>query len=711
MSNVGYATLSVIPSFKGFRGAVDRGTSSAMSQAGRSAGNNFSSAFKRSVGAIGGLTAVFGVASFIKDSVELEAAYSKTMAQMRVATQAPAEELKRLDDLAIRLGKETVFSAVDASDAMLELAKNGIKPATIEAGALESALTLAAAGGVELDQAAGTMGNTLNAFRLKGKQSASVAAALAGAANASSASVGSLAEGLQQASTVAADTGFNVQETTGILAAFANAGIDGSDAGTSLKTMLSRLVPTTAKAAGAMEKYGLKFTTANGEFKSAVDIAADLKEGLGDLSAEERSAALNTIFGSDARRAATILVKEGADGLAKYIKATSDQGAAEEMAQANMEGTAGAIERLKGAWETAKLEFGKEIAPVAADFLDFLSEKVDDVAPKLVEFGDWFQDEGVPKLKKFAGFVEDDVLPALEHVGGFAKDAAGFVADLAGAFDKMPKAAKLTALTALLTGGAALKLRGGGGGLLGTAGKVAGLTRPVPVLVTNPGSLGGGLGLGGLGGEGGKGGKFALGRGVLKATVVGGVALYATDLYVKRIRTAQGYTNNNSKDATDPDSVFADPRRRLSSDKLAVYLDATEKKAQGLGRELDLVGGKKVEPKFAVPGLAKSQDGLREFLRLQINAGKPITPYINTTSIERAIAQARTLNAELAGHSVPTAGTDNGVGFQHGSTGLTPRGIVNNFYGGINGSTIPDVIKSAERSSQRRGHGGFGGPN
>lgn len=710
MTSIGYATLSVIPSLRGFQGAIDRGTVGPMAQAGSTAGRRFSGAFTKAakIGALGGLGAAFGFASFIKDSVELEARYGKTMAQMRVATKAPADELQRLDDLAIQLGKETVFSAVDASDAMLELAKNGISPATIEAGALKSALTLAAAGGVDLEASATAMGNTLNAFRLKGGKAASVAAALAGAANASSASVASLAEGLQQSSTVAADVGFNVQETTGVLAAFANAGIEGSDAGTSLKTMLSRLQPATAKAKDYMDRYGLSFVKANGEFKSAVEIAESLNKGLGELSASERSQALNVLFGSDARRAATILTKEGADGLRDYIKATSDQGAAEEMAQANMEGTAGAIERLKGAWETAKLEFGKEIAPVAADFLDYLAEHIDDLAPKLVEFGAWFKDEGVPKLKKFSGFVKNDVLPVLGDIGGFAKDAAGFAGDLADALNNLPKPAKYAGLATLLGGGAALKLRGGSGGALGTAGKALGLTRPIPVFVTNKG------GLDGLSGGGGGAGS-AIKRLALTGAVSIAVAGAAT-FSIKEISDAlagketdkgrfgtPGGNNSPLINGIDLDRTAADK----NSAKVKEVVELTAK-VDAFRESLFLAGSTKVDPKFGTPGLREANAAIAEFVGKKIEAGEPVTPYINTTSIERALALLRTMNAEIRADALPSRGVDNGTTYQHGGTpGIAPRAGVN-FNGPISVTAhdYDDFTRQLERKAQRAGLGG-----
>lgn len=705
MTSVGWATLSVIPSMRGFASALDRGTAPALSSVGAKAGRGFSSSFTRALkfGAVGGgIGAAFGIGSFIKDSVELEAKYGKTMAQMRVATKAPADELQRLDDLAISLGKETIFSAVEASDAMLELAKNGIKPATIEAGALEAALTLAAAGSTDLTDSATAMGNTLNAFRLKGKKAASVAAALAGAANASSASVGSLAEGLQQASTVAADTGFNVQETTGILAAFANAGVAGSDAGTSLKTMLSRLLPTTNKQIKAMEKYNLSFVNANGSFKGATEIAGILNKELGDLSASERSAALNTIFGSDARRAATILTKEGAEGIKGYIKATSDQGAAEEMAQANMEGTAGAIERLKGSWETTKLEFGKSIAPVAADFLDFLASKVDDVAPKLVQFGEWFTDDGVPKIKRFAAFVRDDALPVFKDVGEFAADAAGFVRDLSGAFGKLPDTAKLAAIAAVVGGGAALKVRGGGSGALGALGKAAGLAKPIPVFVTNAG------GLGGTGATPPGGSKVGLVKNLALTGAVAIAVAAATTVSIAKVSeklapkaTEKGIFGTPGGGFGSPLSIDLD---RTASSKATEDVITLTGKVNGLNDALFLVGNKKIKPEMDDREVVLANKRLGEFISKMVDAGKPVTPYINTTSIERALA----LVAQLPGaaHGVPTAGSDGGAPFISGAgsrAGVTFTGPIS-----VKSNNPREFAAEVDRRTRDRAMGGRG---
>lgn len=333
----------------------------------------------------GGLTAAIAV--FTKSATQLEAEFGKTMNQMQAAAGVPQAGMRDLSKLALQMGADTVFSANDAASAMLELAKNGLKPATIEAGALKSALTLAAAGGVDMERAATVMGNALNTFRLRGDQASEVAAALAGAANASSASIDSLAQGLAQVGQSAQDSGLSIQETAAALAAMEQAGVKGSDAGTSVKTFLARLVPQTKAAQKGFNYLHLGFTKANGDFKSLAAISQTLQDKFAGMSQAERTVAFNTLFGSDARRAATVLMNEGASGIRKYIKATSDQNAAERQAQAAMKGTAGAIERRKGAVETATLAFGKAIKPVTIFVNNLIAELAGGAIPIIDQFG------------------------------------------------------------------------------------------------------------------------------------------------------------------------------------------------------------------------------------------------------------------------------------------------------------------------------------
>lgn len=380
----------------------------------------------RSGAAAAGLGSLaYAAGRFAVSAVKAEAEFSTSMRLIQAATKAPASAMGKLNDLAIKLGADTSFSASEAADAMLELAKAGIDTKTIMGGGLAGTLQLAAAGGTELGTAATIASNALNTFGLKGKDMASVAAALAGGANASSASVESLGQALQQVGPGATNAGLSLQETVAALSAFDAAGIKGSDAGTSLKTMLTRLIPASEKAEDALEKVGLQtaagnseFVKANGEFESLTTIAGALQKRLDGLSAKQRQVALTTIFGSDASRAATVLMKEGETGLRSFIKATKDQSAAQKMAEARMGGTAGALERLSGSIETAKLRLGQELAPAVELAADWLAEQL---VPAM--------DDGIDYAKKFGTAVA----PAAKQLLGLAKvagQAVGWLLDL-----------------------------------------------------------------------------------------------------------------------------------------------------------------------------------------------------------------------------------------------------------------------------------------
>jgi len=374
---------------------------------------------------------------------------------------------------------------------------------------------------------------------------------------------------------------------------------------------------------------------------------------------------------------------------------------------------------LNARWDDARAKLGRGLLPVVEDLVGVILE------------------DGIPAFERFSGWMVDTGIPALKDTAKFARNAGERVGDMVQFFKGLPSPAKYAGIATLLGGGAALKLRAGGGGLLGTAGKVAGLTKPVPVFVTN-------MGVGGLGGLGAAGAgagaatwgaraaaaiKLGLTRGsivvggltVAKA-IYNGAELQNTAPQVWADRTGKaihdavvGRLGNQNTTKTqlngDPNpfaSIYGGDPKDVSK-KIDQALDLSRAKAAGFGRELDLVGARKIDPTIKRESIDRANAALAAFIGKQIEAGRPITPYINTTSIERAIQQAQTLNAALAGHSVPTAGTDNGVGFQHGSTGGTnPRGVTIEKLE-VHGSNLDEILKDGQRKLQRRGHGGFGG--
>lgn len=301
--------------------------------------------------------------------------FESAMSQAAGALNMPMSQMGELRDLAIQTGQETIFSAKEAGQAITELAKGGLTEADIKGGALAATMDLAASSGMDLGNAASTVVRAMGAFGLSANDSAEAANALAGAAAASSTDVEPLTQGLAQVSAQAYNAGWSIQETTAVLGKFADAGIVGSDAGTSLKVMLQRLAaPTSDAAAMKIETLGIKTRDASGELLGASEMAQELQNKLGGLSSAERDSALQTIFGSDAMRAATIMMNSGSEGLTSYIEATNDQEAAQRLANSQMGEGALAIEEMKGSLETAAITIGSKLAPVITKVAKFITD-------------------------------------------------------------------------------------------------------------------------------------------------------------------------------------------------------------------------------------------------------------------------------------------------------------------------------------------------
>jgi len=206
---------------------------------------------------------------------------------------------------------------------------------------------------------------------------AHVADLLAAGAGKAMGDVTDLSAALNQSAMVANATGLSIEETTAGLAAFASQGLLGSDAGTSFKSMLQSLTPTSKEAAEEMSRLGISAYDSQGNFIGLAEFAGRLRAGLKDLTVEQQQAALKTIFGSDAIRAATVLYSEGEKGIRKWIQAVDDQGYASETAAARLDNLKGDVEALGGALDTALIKTGSEANDALRGLVQGLTAAID----------------------------------------------------------------------------------------------------------------------------------------------------------------------------------------------------------------------------------------------------------------------------------------------------------------------------------------------
>lgn len=301
-----------------------------------------------------GVTAAAGLGLAVKRFAD----FDKQMSSVKAATQETAGNMQLLRDAAIQAGKDTAFSATEAAQGIENLAKAGVSTQAILGGGLTGALDLAAAGQIDVAQASEVAATAMTQFNLSGSQVPHVADLLAAAAGKAQGEVGDMAMALKQGGLVASQFNISVEDTTGTLAAFASAGLIGSDAGTSFKTMLIALANPSKESAELMAKLGISAYDVNGAFIGLAPLADQLKTKLSGLTQQQRNQALAQIFGNDAIRAANVLYDQGAAGINDWITKVDDAGFAAETARTKTDNLSGDVERLGGAFDTALIQGG-----------------------------------------------------------------------------------------------------------------------------------------------------------------------------------------------------------------------------------------------------------------------------------------------------------------------------------------------------------------
>ncbi|MDB5336960.1 MAG: hypothetical protein JWN70_2579 [Planctomycetaceae bacterium] len=310
----------------------------------------------RSLLTVGTLAAV-GVGLAIKSFADFDA----KMSQVQTLSHATGEEMDKLTDSALNLGQAIGFTAEQTADAEIELVKAGVSVKDIIGGALPGALSLAAAGQIDVADATEIATIALTQFKLQGKDVPHVADLLAAGADKALGSVGDLGEALKSGGLVASQFGISLDETVGTLSAFANAGLIGETAGTDLRQLLLKLANPAADAAAAMKKYNIEIYDAQGNFVGLSSLAGQLQKNLGNVDGATRNAALATIFGSRAIAGANVLYEQGAKGIRGWTSNVDDSGFAAQQAAGKMNNLNGDAKKLSAAFQTDLIKSGSSV--------------------------------------------------------------------------------------------------------------------------------------------------------------------------------------------------------------------------------------------------------------------------------------------------------------------------------------------------------------
>ena len=338
--------------------------------------NGLSSAFKTTGGLLSKNVTlpIVGVgAAAVKTATDFEAG----MSEVKAISGATGSEFDALRDKAIEMGAKTKFSASDSADAFKYMAMAGWDASQMMDG-IAGIMDLAAASGEDLATTSDIVTDALTAFGLQASDSAHFADVLAQASSKSNTNVGLMGETFKYVAPVAGALGYSIEDTAVAIGLMANSGIKGSQAGTALRSTITRLAKPVGEAKDAVEELKISITNTDGTMKPLSQTMVELREKFAGLTEEQK-----------AQYAAMLAGQEGMSGLLAIVNASDEDfqkltdeinnanGAAEDMASVMMDNTAGAVEQLKGALESAGILIGEKLTPYIRKLAEWITGLVE----------------------------------------------------------------------------------------------------------------------------------------------------------------------------------------------------------------------------------------------------------------------------------------------------------------------------------------------
>ncbi len=304
--------------------------------------------------------------------IKVASDFEKAMSGVQAITGATGEDFETLREKAIELGATTSFSAGEVAEAMTEMAKAGWTTTQIIEG-MAGVLDATAASGESLGTVSTIVADAITGFGLTAKDSARVADLMTQAANSGTIGVSDLGESYKYVAPLAQSMGLSIEDVTTALSAMSMAGIKGSQAGTSLRTVLANMAKPSKTVATAMEELGLSITNSDGSFKSLDQIVTIMRTEFSGLTEDQQAYYATALAG-----------KEGMSGLISLLNLTQEEYDVLSASMSNCSGIAGEtasvmqdnlqskVEQLGGSLESLAIKLSEYVIP----YLTGLVEKI-----------------------------------------------------------------------------------------------------------------------------------------------------------------------------------------------------------------------------------------------------------------------------------------------------------------------------------------------
>lgn len=359
--------------------------------------------------------------------------FEAQMSRVKAISGATGEEFEKLKDQAIKLGAETAFSSGEAAEGMENLASAGFTTNEI-IEAMPGLLDMAAASGEDLANSSDIAASTLRGFGLEAEQAGHVADVLAENANRTNAAVSDTGEAMKYVAPLARAAGISFEETSAAIGIMANAGIKGSQAGTTLRGAISRLSKPTDDMIDAMEELGISFYDSNGEMKSLSEQVGMLEGAFSGMTDEQKNNYLVTLYGQEVLSGMLALINEGQGNLTELTKSYENcNGSAKKAADTMQDNLKGAIEELSGSAESLGIVFYEDVS-------DSLKETAETATESINNIIEAFEDGGLEDAIEAAGDEFANLaVKAAEHAPDMVDTAVDFIESFAKGLGKNKK--------------------------------------------------------------------------------------------------------------------------------------------------------------------------------------------------------------------------------------------------------------------------------
>ena len=345
----------------------------------------------------------------IADTVQTYADFEAAMSEVKAISGATSQEFEQLTEKANQMGAVTKFTASESAEAFKYMAQAGWDVREMMDG-IDGLMALAAASGEDLGITADIVTDALTAFGLSAKESGRFADVMAQAASATNTDVAKMGDTFKYVAPVAGALGYSIEDTAVAIGLMANSGIKASQAGTSLRSLLSNLTRPVGQAEDAINALGISITNTDGSVKPLSQTLQDLRAKFGALTDSEK-----------AQYAAMLAGQEGMSGLLAIVNASDQEfeslteqinnssGAAQKMADVMMDNLSGKFELFTGALDSMKMSLGEKFKPYLIEALEWMTDKVPDVENALLtamNSFDHFVDNAKAKIDEFTATDE-----------------------------------------------------------------------------------------------------------------------------------------------------------------------------------------------------------------------------------------------------------------------------------------------------------------